>query len=167
MECGKARSLLFKLIDDELQEQKRKELLLHLDSCASCAREWKILTIPRRIGRTIPALEPSPFFYQKLRARLASESQSITIWQIIFGLSRRVVPALATLTLVMVMVFAYMEFRAPRVDLYQAYDSIFVTADRPQRMVIADGSEITDETVLHALAEEDSPRSREIRYEKK
>ena len=114
-------------------------------------REWKILTLPRRIGRSIPVLEPSPFFYTRLKERLEREKQSVTLWHVLLGLSRQIVPAMATLTLVIISLFAYFEFRGPRMDLYQAYDSIFMSGDRPSRMVIAD--EITDESVLHALAE--------------
>jgi hypothetical protein len=151
MECNLITSRLFRLLDDELPPEESAEVHRHLGLCPSCAREWKILSLPRRIGRTIPMLEPSPFFYARLRVRLEMESQGITIWQIVLGLSRQIVPALATVTLVIVSLFAYFEFRGPRADLYQAYDSIFLSGDRPNRMVIAD--EITDESVLHALAE--------------
>jgi hypothetical protein len=151
MDCVIARSWLFRLLDEELSSAERDRLQSHLDFCTSCTREWKILSLPRRIGKSIPALEPSPFFYTRLRARLERESQSITIWQIILGLSRQIVPALATVTLVIISLFAYFEFCGPRADFYQAYDSIFLSGDRPSRMVIAD--EITEESVLHALAE--------------
>ncbi len=151
MNCSEFRSWLFRRLDDELLGHERDLLDAHLLGCSSCAKEWRILTLPRRIGRSIPALEPSPFFYARLRARLEREKQSVTIWQVVLGLSRQIVPAMATVTLVIISLFAYFEFRGPRMDLYQAYDSIFMSGDRPSRMVIAD--EITDESVLHALAE--------------
>jgi hypothetical protein len=152
MECGIVRSWLFRLMDDELSPEERERLDSHLGSCPSCVREWRILTLPRRIGRSIPALEPSPFFYTRLKARLEKEERSITMWQVILGLSHQIVPALATVTLVIVSLFAYLEYRGPAPDLYQAYDSIFMSGDRPTRMVIAE--EITDESLLHALAEQ-------------
>jgi len=151
MDCTVARSGLFRLLDEELSPAERDRLQLHLDCCPSCTREWRILTLPRRIGKSIPALEPSPYFYARLRARLEREAQSITVWQIILGLSRQIVPALATVTLVIVSLFAYLEFYGPKADFYQAYDSIFLSGDRPNRMVIAE--EVTEESVLHALAE--------------
>ncbi|MBZ5498209.1 MAG: zf-HC2 domain-containing protein [Acidobacteriia bacterium] len=154
MKCSTVRSWLFRLMDDELPPQEREQLHAHLTGCLSCTREWKLLTLPRRIGRSIPALEPSPFFYARLKARLEREEQAITIWQIILGLSRQIVPAMATVTLVIISLFAYLEFRGPRMDLYQAYDSIFIASDRTSRMVIAE--DITDESVLHALAEKPS-----------
>lgn len=151
LKCSEARELLFHLMDDELSGGRRSLLHAHLSNCPSCTREWKLLTLPRRIGRSIPALEPSPFFYTKLRARLERERQAVTIWQILLGMSSQVVSAMATVALVIISLFAYYEFRGPRMDLYQAYDSIFMSGDRPSRMVIAD--EVTDESVLHALAE--------------
>jgi hypothetical protein len=157
LQCSAARIRLFRLMDDELEVEEKGRLESHLAFCPSCAREWKLLTLPRRIGQSIPALEPSPFFYSRLKARLEREKQAITIWQVWLGLARQIVPAMATITLVIISLFAYFEFRGPKMDLYQAYDSIFMSGDRPSRMVIAD--EITDESVLHALAEKPSPSS--------
>jgi hypothetical protein len=147
--------MLFRRVDGELSGELNRELDAHLSACAACAREYRLLLIPKQIGRIIPALEPSPYFYQKLRARLEEEAQSVTIWQILLGLSRQVVPALAMITLALLAVFAYVQLRGPSPDIYQAYDRIFTT-DRPQRMVIADHEEITDESVLRSIAEEGS-----------
>ena len=151
MKCTVVRSWLFRFLDRELSQGERIQLEDHLASCPSCMREWKILSLPQRIARSIPVLEPPPLFYSRLRARLELQKQSITIWQIILGLSRQIVPALATVTLLIISLFAYFEFRGPSPDLYQAYDSIFMSGDRASRMVIAD--DVTEESVLHALAE--------------
>lgn len=151
MKCNVVRSLLFRRMDVELHPEEQRRLDAHFGACVSCAREQKILLLPRRIALSIPALEPSPFFYARLRERLERESRGITAWQMITGMSRQIIPALATLTLVIISLFAYLEYRGAGQDLYQAYDSIFLAADRTSRMVIAE--EITDESVLHALAE--------------
>ncbi len=150
-DCSEIRTWLFRRLDDELSPGEMARLDAHLAQCPSCAREWRLLSLPRLIGKSIPALEPSPFFYARLKARLEREKHSVTIWQVLLGLSRQIVPALATITLVILSLFAYYEFRGPRMDLYQAYDSIFLSGDRLSRMVIAD--EVTEESVLHALAE--------------
>jgi hypothetical protein len=157
MDCSKARIWLFRRIDGELAAPFTQELETHLAECGACTREYRLLTLPRRIGRFVPVLEPSPYFYRNLRARL-EEAQTVTIWQILFGLSRQVVPALAMLTLVLLSMFAYMQLQTSEEDVYQAYDRIFMT-DRPHRMVIADQGEITDESVLQAIAEEEPDRS--------
>jgi hypothetical protein len=151
LECSTARSWLFRLLDDELCVRERNRLKAHLSHCSSCEREWKLLTLPRRIGRSIPALEPSPSFYARLKARLEKERQNITIWQVMLSMSCQIVSAMATVAFLIISLFAYYEFRGPRVDLFQAYDSIFLSGDLPSRMVIAE--EITDESLLHALAE--------------
>ncbi len=156
MECQTIRNWLFRSIDGELTESEKRDLSLHLQGCPSCSREQRLLSIPRRIGRAVPVLQPSPFFYSKLKARLESESQSLNIWQVILGLSRHLIPALAAITLALLSVFAYFQIQASRPDVFQAYDRIFLTGDRPQRMIIADQGEITDESVLQAIAEEES-----------
>ncbi len=153
MDCTSARIWLFRKMDDELSSSDSRLLDSHLERCPACMREFRILTIPRRIGQAIPAFEPSPYFYRKLRARIEGESQSITIWQIILGLSRQVVPALAAITLALLSVFAYLQLRGTSQDVFQAYDRISISADRPLRMV---QGEITNESVLRAMAEQDS-----------
>jgi hypothetical protein len=156
MDCAAAGTSIFRSLDQELNVRESEQLQIHLAECPSCARQMKLLLLPRRIGRALPAFEPSPFFYQRLRAQLA-ESQSITIWQVVLGLSRQLVPALAVVTLVLVSVFAYSQLGTTDVDVYQAYDMIFMSGDRPYRMVIADQDDITDEAVLQSIAEDDSP----------
>jgi hypothetical protein len=141
-------------MDDELSGNVSRELDEHLSACSACTREYRLLLIPKHIGRIIPALEPSPYFYRMLRARMQEEAQGVTIWQILLGLSRQVVPALAMVTLALLATFAYVQLRGPSPDVYQAYDMIFTT-DRPQRMVIADHDEITDESVIDSIAEEE------------
>ncbi len=153
MDCKGARIWFFLKIDGELSPGDSQVLDSHLAQCPTCMREFRILAIPRRIGQAIPAFEPGPYFYRKLRARIESESQSITIWQIILGLSRQVVPALAAITLALLSIFAYLQLRGPNQDVFQAYDRILISGDRPLRMV---QGEITDESVLRAIAEQDS-----------
>lgn len=146
---------MFRALDGELANRDRELLEAHLLRCEGCTREMRLLNLPRRIARILPVLEPSPFFYRKLQARLARESQAVTLWQVILGLSRQVVPGMAAITLLLLSIFAYMQLREPRVDVYQAYDRIFNSPDRSHRMVIADQGDITEERVLVALAEED------------
>lgn len=157
MDCMQARDLVFRSLDGELNLHEESFLNTHLASCPSCAREMKLVSIPRKIARVLPVLEPSPYFYQRLRARLESESETVTLWQILLGLSRPIVPVLATVTLVLISLFAYYQARGPEADVYRAYDMIFMRSDRPTRMVIADQGEITEESVLQAMAEVEPP----------
>jgi len=152
MNCADYRKSLLAHIDLELPPGEAERVDRHLSECAACTREYRLLTLTRRIGRALPALEPSPHFYGRLRARLRSETQSVSLWQIVLGLARPVVPALAAVTLALLSVFAYEVVQVEQVTAYQAYDRIF-TSDRPQRMVIADLDEITAESVLKALSE--------------
>ncbi len=154
MDCTVTRDLLFRRLDDDLTPSERELLDSHLNKCESCAREMKLLMLPRRIARNIPTIEPAPYFYNKLRARLDSEQQTVTIWQIVLGLSRQAIPTFAVITLALLAVFGYYQFQELRAEVYTAYDRIF-TSDRPQRMFIADQNEITDESVLLAISEQE------------
>jgi len=162
MDCTRARGNIFRLLDRELGEGDERELRQHLAGCPACTRELRLLSLPRRLGQAIPALEPSPFFYQRLRANLESarEYQGVTIWQIVLGISRQIVPAFASVTLALVSIFIYLQLNGPAVE-YQGYDSIFLSGERSQSMVIAVLGDLTDESVLGAITEPDSDSSTE------
>jgi predicted anti-sigma-YlaC factor YlaD len=155
MDCAEARIWFFRKIDNELSAEDNGLLDSHLAGCPACMREFRILEIPRRIGQAIPAFEPSPYFYRRLRARIESDSQNITVWQIVLGISRQVVPALAAVTLALLSVFAYLQIRGAEVDVYQAYDRMLFSGDRALNMV---QGEVTDESVLRAIAEQEANR---------
>lgn len=152
MKCDLAKTWLFKLLDDELADSEKEQLESHLAGCASCRKEWGILTLPRRIANALPVPEPSPFFCRRLMAGLSSGPQAATVWQMLLQLSKQVVPGLAAVTLVLISLFGYQLLHEPDVDIYQAYDGIFMPSDRQERMIIADHDEFTDDLVLRALA---------------
>ncbi len=155
MDCSVARIWLFRKIDGELSSSDSSLLDSHLAQCSACMREYRILAVPRTIGQSIPALQPGPYFYGKLKARIESEAQGVTIWQIILRLSRRVVPALAVITLALLSLFAYQQLQGPRMDV-QAYDRVLLSGDRSLSMPTADQGEVTYEVILRAIAEQDS-----------
>ncbi len=155
MDCTVARIRLFREIDEELSSSDSKLLNTHLAECPACMRELRMLKVPRTVGQMIPAPESGPYLYRKLRARIEGEAQSITIWQIILGLSRRVVPALAAITLALLSVFAYLQFQGPRLDV-QAYDRVLLSGDRALSMPAVDQGEVTYESVLIGIGDQDA-----------
>jgi len=153
MKCTVVRSWLFRKIDGELSDFESTELDAHLAECASCSREYRLWTLPQRIEQAIPPPEPSPFFYPKLWARIEGEAQKIARGQTIWGLARQMIPTLAGITLALLSVFAYVQMRGPEAELYKAYDKAFVSEDQSHRVLVAEQGDITDESVLRAIAE--------------
>jgi anti-sigma factor RsiW len=144
---------LFRKIDGELPDAENAELDAHLARCSPCLREYRLLALPRRIAQAIPALTPPPYFYQKLKMCIEGEARTLAVWQAFFGLSRRVVPALAGITLALLSVFAYLQLQVPEPEIYRAYGTVFVTEDQPYHLLVAAQGNITDEGVLRAIAE--------------
>jgi hypothetical protein len=150
MNCAEARKRIFQKIDNEISISDSSLLDLHLASCESCAREFRMLAMPRRIGQMIPTLEASPFFYSRLKAWMAAEAQEITIWQIISGISRQMIPALAVMTLTLISLFGYIEYRQRHNEPAQAYERIVTAGDLHYRTVALEQSESTIESILLA-----------------
>jgi hypothetical protein len=159
MECTAIQNWLFRKIDGELSDRENEELIIHLAHCASCAREYNLLALTQRLALTIPAVEPSPYFSRKLSGRIANEANAGAFWQTIFSTERRIVPALASITLLLLSIFAYTQLYSPNPDLYTAYDRAFTAEDQQSnRMFIA--GDITDESVLSAIADQENNPNR-------
>lgn len=154
MRCKLAAQLMLRLPDGDLPPDVLERLESHLAECSNCAALRRVVEIPRLLGRELSAPDPSPYFYRTVVAAIQAESQTLSIWQVTAGLARNLVLGIAAATLVFISVFTYLELRPTQADMYQAYDSIFMPGDRPSRMIIAEPGEITDESVLRALAED-------------
>ncbi len=153
MKCTEFRSRLNRKIDGELSDFESTELDAHLAQCASCTREYRLLTLPHRIAQEVPPFAPSPFFYQRLKIRIDGETQKAASWQIFWGLARQMVPALAGITLALLSLLAYFQMRGPEADIYSAYDRVFVSEDQSHRTLVNVHGDVTDESVLRAIAE--------------
>jgi len=153
MKCAEVRSRLSRKIDGELTDFEIRELDHHLAQCAHCTREYRLLMFPHQVAEETPSLAPSPFFYKKLRARIECEIQGAAEWQPLWGFARRMIPALAGITLALLSVFAYQELLGPEDDLYRAYNRIFVSESLPHQMIVSEQEGITNENVLNTIAE--------------
>ena len=156
MNCTTAQERLFRKIDGELSLSENAELNAHLKQCASCNREYGLLSLPSLFAKTIPTVTASPFFYQKLRMQIEDEAQGIASWQIIWKLARQMVPALAGITIALLSVFAYHQLQTPEAGLYRNYDRAFISDDQSNRLLAAEQKDITYESVLTAIAERPS-----------
>ena len=156
MECAEVRAWLFRKIDGELSEPESADFDKHIARCPSCAREYGLLVIPRRMASEISPVTPSPFFFSKLRHRIESEEQGVAAWQLFRRLARQMIPALAGITLALLTAFAYLQLQNTKADIYQDYRRVFLTEEPSHRMLAGEQGEITDASVLSAIAEKQS-----------
>ena len=156
MECAKARKQLFRKIDDELSKIESEELDLHLSNCSSCEMEHRILSLPRKISQASTPIVPSPYFYPKLMRRIESEAQVAAGWQPFSWMARRIIPALAGITLALLSLFAYFQTKGADVELYSAYESVFIDQAQQPRTLHFKQDDVTDANVLSAIVERDS-----------
>ena len=153
MDCKIAQGKLFRRIDGELPDSENSELDDHLAQCASCIRDYSLLTLPQQLARKMAPVTASPFFYQKLRLQIEEEAPGIAGWQVVRRLARQMVPALAGITLALLSIFAYFQIQAPQAELYRSYDRVFASDDQSHRMLVAEQKDITYESILTAIAE--------------
>ena len=160
MRCTVVQSKLSRKIDGELSDPERLDLDAHLAVCQSCRREYQILTLPNRLARGISEVTPSPYFFRKLANRIESEAQIVTPWKIALSGIRHLVPALAAITLALLSVFAYTQLSSrQQADPYGAY-RVFLSEEQPNRMLVAEQGDITDESVLSAIADRETHHRR-------
>ena len=75
MNCRKARRCLFSYFKDELPEDVKTEVKLHLEGCPECTREAvEVEKIASLVKDSLETLKPSPDFNQ----RLLSEVQKLS-----------------------------------------------------------------------------------------
>jgi len=153
MECNAARGLFSRKIDGELTDAEKSALDAHLAQCPYCLRAYRILSLPHNMAKIVPAPIVSPYFYQRLEAAIAGQAQNSAFWQLLFTLSRKIIPAFAGITLALLSIFAYLQMRSPEVELYRAYEKIFLTEEQPYQLLLTERGSITDEQVLRAIAQ--------------
>jgi hypothetical protein len=156
MECAEVRAWLFRKIDSELSESENRAFDDHIVQCSSCAREYGLLALPHRIAPEIPPVTPSPFFYKKLKLRIEGEAQGMAGWQLFLRLARQMIPALAGITLALLSALAYLQLQGPKANIYRDYEGVFITEEQPHRMLAREQGDITDASVLNAIAERQS-----------
>ncbi|MBP1622157.1 MAG: hypothetical protein H6Q07_177, partial [Acidobacteria bacterium] len=79
--------------------------------------------------------------------------QGMAGWQLFWRLARQMVPALAGITLALLTAFAYLQLQSPKNDTYQDYRGVFFTEEPSHGMLAGDQGDITDASVLSAIAE--------------
>lgn len=153
MKCAEVQIRLFRKIDGELSESEARDFDGHLAHCPSCKREYRLLAFPHRVAREIPPLASSPFFYNKLKLRIESETRKMAGWQLFWRLARQMIPALAGITLALITALFYVQLRSPKAEVFQDYKGVFLTEEPSHRLLAGEQGDITDASVLSAIAE--------------
>lgn len=161
MECATAQKLILHWVDGELSEPELGMVEVHLAECPSCLRHYRMLSVPRRVAQATAAISASPYFYQKLRMRIEEEARKFDSRQLIFGMARRVVPALGGLTLALLSVFAYFQISSTETDIYSSMQRALAGQYQPQRILTFEKGRITNATVLSAIAGRETEREQE------
>ena len=74
--CSEILRNLSAYTDGALDPKGRAAVKAHLDACASCAGELKLIAVVDRNIKLLPVIEPSPFFSAKVAAAARSMNQA-------------------------------------------------------------------------------------------
>jgi len=86
MECKRAKRKLSAYLDSELSDREMLEIEEHLKDCVSCMQEKKsILASLNLIDKSIPAIEPSPYFWTKLKHQILQREEKKSLKTRILG----------------------------------------------------------------------------------
>lgn len=154
MNCAEAQIRLSRRIDGELPDSEIEDLDRHIARCPACARAQRLWMLTRHAATVAAPPAVSPFFYRKLRTGIESEAQGMAAWQLFWRLSRRMIPAMAGITLALLSAFAYLQLQGSKTGAYQHYMRALITEEQPYRMLAGDQGDITGESVLSAIAEQ-------------
>jgi len=75
MKHKEIRKKLLRYIDVELSEKERAEIQLHLERCEQCRRDFQLLSGAWNLAQPIKRVQPSPFLWNKISARLDGKTQ--------------------------------------------------------------------------------------------
>ena len=86
MRCKEVRRLLSAFIDGELPPEVMTKIEEHLKDCASCMQEKEsILASLNLLNESIPVIEPSPYFWTKLKQQILQREEKKRLTTRIFG----------------------------------------------------------------------------------
>lgn len=105
MRCKKAKRLLTKFLDNQLSPGLTLRVKTHLDSCVGCTKEYGLLKQTWDLLDEYKPVVPSPNFKAAFWQRLYQGEEGVLEREPVFvfpGLKPRLVPALAALTIILV-----------------------------------------------------------------
>lgn len=74
MTCNEIETRLPAYLEDLLSPEEQKSIREHLASCTSCSRAFSDLRKAERLVRDLEAVEPPPFFEQRIMSRIREEA---------------------------------------------------------------------------------------------
>lgn len=94
MKCRHVQRKLSAYFDGELSEKEASYVSKHLSECQVCQQEAASLSsVWERLGE-IQEIEPAPYFWTRLNAKISEVGEQLPVWDVIFGgLNRYLVPA--------------------------------------------------------------------------
>lgn len=85
MEHEEIYMLMMEALDGDLSDSENREMVEHLATCHSCAREWQAVQTIHQLFLQTPALSPAADFTQRTLAILPNTSYRIWLIGAIYG----------------------------------------------------------------------------------
>ena len=111
MNCLQVEENFSAYLEDTLDYQTLQRFESHLETCATCEREYAQFREAVTASQQLPQIEPSPYFTPRLQQRLAEEQRApLSFWerlQRIFNAPRWVFSVIIVGLLIMTATFLY------------------------------------------------------------
>ena len=102
MKCEEIKRKLSAFLDNELKEEDMRLIRDHLKECKMCAEELQAINSVWNFVEKAEGLEPSPYFWTRLSARIAQQEKEKTFrWNFLRRLISNPIPVAAAAALVL------------------------------------------------------------------
>ncbi len=120
------RKEINKLIDNELNEKKKKKLLQHLHHCKKCDRQYKSLLFVKSILSRKEKVEPSDYFVPKVINNLRTAGSAVSFMELIAARAWSLIVAFTCVIFLFLGILIYTDVATSTEVKYEGYEELLI-----------------------------------------
>ncbi|MCJ7588721.1 MAG: zf-HC2 domain-containing protein [Candidatus Aminicenantes bacterium] len=158
MNCKRAENFLVRSFDGPLPSGQGDALRGHLEDCPACRQRNEEYDLIREAFRAFPPVQPRPFFWERLNAKLPTVESSPRAWPVFRKLGFKLVPAYLAVILAL---GAALVFLGPPAEAELSQAEILLRGEDPltETTGVLDETRAEDKNMMILFASLERPSS--------